>query len=92
MNVLHETQVVRLWESLLESGFPLITDDGEAIKVVQPGRLNDGRGADLRDVVIETPRGREYGMIEFHVRASDWRRHGHDRDVSYGDVILHVVM
>ena len=91
MNLLRETQVVRLWESLLEAGLPLVTDDGEVIRVTYPGRLNDGRGADLRDVVIESPRGTEYGMIEFHVRESDWQRHGHNMDASYRRTVLHVV-
>jgi hypothetical protein len=31
------------------------------------------------------------GAIEVHVRASDWMRHGHDRDASYTSVLLHVI-
>ena len=72
-----ESQVVRLWDTLLDPGLPLSTDDGETIRVVRPGRLNEERGGDLRDAVIVSPRGRERGAIEFHVRASDWYRHGH---------------
>lgn len=89
---MNETQVVRLWESLLESGRRLTTDTGEPFEIVYPGRQNDDHGADLRDVVIVSPRGRERGSIEFHVRSGDWRSHGHHRDTAYRNVVLHVVM
>jgi hypothetical protein len=32
------------------------------------------------------------GNAEFHVHASSWHHHGHDRDRRYDDVILHVVL
>jgi hypothetical protein len=31
------------------------------------------------------------GDIEFHIRTSDWLRHGHHRDANYNRVVLHVV-
>lgn len=68
-----------------------MTEQGETVRVVYPGRLNDGRGADLRDAVIDTELGRFRGDIEVHVRSSDWLAHGHHLDPAYNRVILHIV-
>jgi hypothetical protein len=32
------------------------------------------------------------GDVEFHVHASDWDSHGHQHDVRYNNVILHIVL
>ena len=69
-----------------------MTEDGEPIKIVYPGRVNDDRGADFRDVVIATRRGLAKGDIEVHVKSSDWRAHRHHHNPAYDRVVLHVVM
>ncbi len=69
----------------------LVTEDGEPVRVIYPGRINDDRGADLRDAVIETSRGLVKGDIEVHVKSSNWRAHRHHREPAYNRVILHVV-
>lgn len=56
-----------------------------------PGRLNDDRGADLRDAIIATARGLQRGDIEIHVKSSSWWGHRHHQDPLYNRVILHVV-
>jgi hypothetical protein len=91
-NNLTEKQVVRLWQTLLSTGVELSTDNNVPIKVTYPGRLNSERGADFRDVIINSPSGNECGEIEFHVRSSDWYSHQHHLDQAYQNVILHVVM
>ncbi len=87
-----EREVVRLWEQLLSKKTELVTEEGEGLKIVYPGRVNDDRGADFRDVVMATGQGLVKGDIEFHVNSRDWQAHRHHHDPAYNRVILHVVM
>ncbi len=86
-----ERRILELWRQL--AGRPdLVTEDGVPVRVISPGRLNPGTGADCLDAVIS--RGGEVarGDIEIHSRSSDWWQHGHHRDPAYNSVILHVVL
>ncbi len=89
---LSEKQIVKLWQQQLLSRSELVTEGGEPVKVIYPGRLNDDRGADFCDAVIATSRGLIMGDIELHVKSSSWRVHRHHLDPAYNRVILHVVM
>lgn len=75
----------------MAGGGRVVTEEGQVLDVVYPGRPNDDRGGDFRDAVIATGSGLTRGDIEIHVRSSDWRAHGHDRDAAYDNVVLHVV-
>jgi hypothetical protein len=90
--VLPESRVVEIWLGRLVGRNDLVTEEGEAIRVIYPGRLNDGRGADLRDAVIGTGRGVIKGDVEVHVKSSGWWAHRHHLDRAYNSVILHVVL
>jgi hypothetical protein len=89
--VLNESQVVKIWQEFLPGQTDLVTEEGEEVRVVYPGRPNDDRGADLRDAVIATSRGVRRGDIEIHVNSSSWWGHRHHQDPLYNRVILHVV-
>ncbi len=91
MSNLKESQVVKMWQQL-GNNVPLVTESGEPLVVIYPGRINDDRGADFRDAVVATSNGVQKGDIEVHVKSSDWRAHGHHHDPVYNRVILHVVM
>lgn len=86
-----ESQVVAIWQNRLVGRTDLVTEEGEPIKIIYPGRINDDRGADLLDAVITTRQGLRRGDIEVHVKSSSWWAHRHHRDPSYNRVILHVV-
>ena len=84
-----ERFVAQIWKGLRRRSF--FSGEGGEINVVYPGRENRDRGPDFNDAIIA--RGGELitGDVELHVRASDWRAHGHDRDPRYNGVILQVV-
>jgi hypothetical protein len=86
-----ESRVVAIWQNWLPGRTDLVTEEGEPIKIIYPGRINDDRGADLLDAVITTRQGLKRGDIEVHVKSSSWWAHRHHRDPSYNRVILHVV-
>ena len=87
-----ESLIIKIWQHLLLDGTELVTEGGEPIKIIYPGRTNDDRGADFRDAVIATSQGLIKGDIEVHVKSSSWRAHCHHQDPIYNRVILHVVM
>jgi hypothetical protein len=90
-NAFPERAVIEMWQYRLTGRTDLMTEDGEPIRVVYPGRINDGRGADLLDAVISTNQGLVRGDVEVHVKSSSWRAHGHHQDTAYNRVVLHVV-
>ena len=85
-----EKQLTLMWQQL--SGKELVTEEGERLKIIYPGRLNGDSGPDFRDAVI-TMNGSSSvkGDVEIHSKSSDWYSHGHHGDPEYNRVILHVV-
>lgn len=56
------------------------------------GVPSDAGGPDYQDaILVEGGRRIVSGDVEFHVRSSDWYRHGHHRNERYNSVVLHVV-
>ena len=86
-----ERQFREIWQFNEIAGQTLIAENGMRVKILYPGRPNDGQGADFRDVVIVVDRELRTGDVEFHLKTSDWRGHHHHLDPVYNRVILHVV-
>lgn len=80
-----------IWKHRLWGVKPLTTNDGVPIRVIDPGLQNTDSGPDFFNAKIEIGGKLWVGNVEIHVRASDWKRHHHDSDKSYDNVILHVV-
>jgi hypothetical protein len=81
-----------LWYDQLFSGDPLRSVQGHDLRVYSPGWWNRQEGPDFRGAQIAF-NGKLYtGDVEVHLKASDWRAHGHHLDGRYDEVILHVVL
>jgi hypothetical protein len=70
----------------------LKTADGKTVRVFHPGFASVEGGPDFRDAVLQigddAPRS---GDVEIDLRSGGWRAHGHDKNKSFQNVILHVV-
>ena len=88
---LTERDLAHLWEGQRFPPQALASADGQPLTVLYRGLPGRGPGPDFRDAVIETPRTILRGDVELHLRASDFRRHGHHRDPAYDGLALHFV-
>ena len=79
-----------LWENRLVTG-TLTTSQGELVEVVNPGYRNNDSGPDFLEARVKVGGQLWAGHVEIHVKTSDWRRHGHQDDKAYRNVVLHVV-
>lgn len=85
-----ETLYQYLWKHMM-LGRKLTTSDGREVEILSPGRHNQDAGPDFSCARLLLDGHEWVGNVEVHVRASDWYRHGHDRDAAYDNVILHFV-
>lgn len=88
--VISEQLVAQIWQQQLVT--KLVTDSGEEVCVIFPGRLCSDGGSDFCDAVLTIGDKIIKGDIEIHVRSSQWYDHGHHKDSKYNNVVLHVVM
>lgn len=80
-----------LWKYSLYDKDSLVDNEGHKITVIHPGEYNRDSGPDFFNarVIIN---GTEWaGNVEIHNLASHFITHGHHRDHSFDNVILHVV-
>lgn len=87
----NERLVSGIWSSGLVVPDLLLTDWGQKLQVVYPGRPCFDHGPDFRDAIIAFDDDLRRGDVEVHCHSSDWQAHGHHADREYNAVILHVV-
>ena len=80
-----------VWQHRLYPLAPLQTTDGQPVDVIDPGLPNRDAGPDFFNAKVNIGGTLWVGNVELHEHASDWRRHGHDSDPAYDNVVLHVV-
>ncbi len=69
----------------------LALTDGRSLEVLNPGTWNVEPGPDFRNAALRISGEAVRGDVEVHRSPADWRRHGHDGDPAYGNVVLHVL-
>ncbi|MDR1005007.1 MAG: DUF2851 family protein [Prevotellaceae bacterium] len=79
-----------VWKHKLFPLQPLQTTLGEPVEVIDPGLRNIHAGPDFFNAKLKIGGTLWVGNVEIHTRASDWFRHGHQRDDAYNNVILHI--
>jgi hypothetical protein len=87
-----ERFLVEIWRRQLVTCEKMVNVSGDRVQVIHPGRQNRDRGPDFVGSTIAIAGHKPLrGDIEIHLRANDWKSHGHHRDPRYNTVILHVV-
>lgn len=61
------------------------------MEVLDPGLHNRNSGPDFFNAKVKIGGTLWVGNVEIHDKSGDWYAHGHERDVHYNNVVLHVV-
>ncbi|MBB6611111.1 DUF2851 family protein [Pontibacter sp. Tf4] len=80
-----------IWQHQYYRKTDLATTEGEPLQVLRTGYYNTDAGPDFREAIVKIGDVEWSGSVEIHLRASDWRRHNHQTDQKYDQVVLHVV-
>ncbi len=80
-----------LWQFGLFFRNNLQTTDGESVEVITTGRWSGTCGPDFVNAHIKMNGIDWFGSVEIHSKASDWKKHQHQGNPHYDNVILHVV-
>lgn len=79
-----------VWQHRLLPDGGLVTDRLEKVDIIDPGIHNPNAGPDFFNAKVKVDGVLWVGNVEIHEHASDWRRHRHDTDAAYDNVVLHV--
>ncbi len=92
LNPVSERLVQTIWAQGLFSPDGMRTVDGRALRVLEPGRWNGAAGPDFKGARLLLGPDTVDGDVEIHLIPADWLAHGHQRDLDYNRVVLHVVL
>lgn len=80
-----------IWQYQYFNTKGLCTTQGQALEILQVGRLNTNQGPDFLHGRIRVDNTEWAGHVELHIHTTDWNLHGHSDDEHYQNIILHVV-
>ncbi len=87
-----ERLLQRIWMRREFVTTPARTECGLHVQVLHPGRWNQLGGPDFKNARLLLNGIEVTGDVELHLHAADWKRHEHDRDHAYDQVILHAAL
>lgn len=81
-----------MWENKVFSSRFFKTIQGQEVEILDFGTFNHSyQGPDFQNASLRLEECILHGQIEVHVSSSDWLAHGHEGDIRYSNIILHVV-
>jgi hypothetical protein len=80
-----------VWKFRLFDQRNLVLTNGQPVEVLHPGQHNTDAGPDFFNARIKVGGILWAGNVEIHIQQKDWKKHGHNGDEAYSNVILHVV-
>ncbi|MEO8795617.1 MAG: DUF2851 family protein [Daejeonella sp.] len=80
-----------LWKFRLFNQLNLKTSCGQDLQILSTGIHNKDSGPDFENARVKIADQIWAGTVEIHLKSSDWKKHQHQRDKAYENVILHVV-
>jgi Protein of unknown function (DUF2851) len=80
-----------IWQFQYFNKSELTTSTGEQVQILFAGQYNTNQGPDFSDAKIKIGKTTWAGTVELHIKTSDWKKHNHQSDSNYNNVILHVV-
>ncbi len=78
------------WKHRLFYNVCLHTTNGKKLEIVDVGLYNTNDGPDFFNAKIKIDNTEWVGNVEIHDKASQWKKHGHNTDEYYNNVVLHV--
>lgn len=91
-NYITEELLQFIWEQHLFHNESLNTVTGEEIAILDTGTRNRDAGPDFFNARVKIGDTLWAGNIEIHKNSSDWKKHAHQLDEAYANIILHVVV
>ena len=86
-----EKHLYKIWLKHRFQQEHLKTLSGKNLSIINPGSRNESEGPDFQNAMIMMDNKLVSGDIEIHIRNNDWYLHGHEKDINYNNVILHVI-
>lgn len=80
-----------IWKFKLFNQLDLTTTLGEKVEILKVGDHNFDAGPDFFNARLKIGDTLWAGNIEVHINASDWKKHAHQTNKVYDNIILHVV-